>query len=295
MRSLAYFGLAGAVVLSLVGACRQDTSSEGEMDMALRADLGAAKKATSTTIRELNAPGGPIALKSRVKLSGVVISPLLYTEYEDNSMTDDWCRYRLAIMQADGSAPTLRDGMTITIRLRTMFSGDMSKLRACDELGKQNAVVVAMDGLKMGDLVEIEGTFLSAGANGSRFIDVYGGRVVGMGPAPMQPLPVHVDDPTMFGPNPADGGSGPAQAFIDACGVLVEFSKVKVTARNPVYQDFSINTTDMGGAAIAANYLRIVIKNYMSPAVGTMLQSVTGIVYADFGGKIWPRTAADIK
>jgi hypothetical protein len=297
MRELKRIGCALSFVpmLTLAGAgCRGgNTGEEMPMDLAMAADLTKATK--PTTIRDINMPGGSIQVNDRVKFSGVVISPLMWVTADDRTSGDDYCKYRIAVMQADGSAGTLRDGMVVSVDLKTQFMGTGSKLDFCQDYGKKNAVVVAMEAVKSGDAVDVEGFLESFGQNGSRYVDPYNGRVTGNGPAPIKPVAVDAD-PTMFA-----SGSPLPQAFVDASGVLVKLSNLMVSSRNASFQDFTVNTapaTDMGvsgGANIAANYMKVTVgSSFMAPMVGTTLMSVTGIVFGDFGGKVWPRVDTDI-
>lgn len=293
MRTLLHLGLAGALLsLGLQGGCRGSDSTDDTQDLGGNptSDLTVVKVTKPTTIRELNTAGGPIAVKDRVKFSGVLVSPFMWNSYDDNDPKSQYCNYRIVVMHSDGSAPTLSDGIVVTIGLKTTFAGDMSKLGQCTELGKKSTQVMSMDGVKSGDLVEIQGTLNSFGAAGTRFIDVYGGTVTGMGQAPMQPMPVPVADPSMFA-----GASPLPKAFVDASGVLVRFDNIQVTAAPNTYQEYTVNTTDMAGASISSSYVRVLTKGYMAPPKGTMLKSLTGIVFGDYGGKIWPRTVDDIK
>lgn len=291
MRTLINLGLAGALltVTALHGGCRGSEPADDTQDLGTdTSDLATVQEAKLVPIRELNQTT-PV-VKHRVKVIGVVVSPFMWDTYDDKDPKSQYCNYRIAVMQSDGSAPTLSDGIVITVGLRTTLSSDMSKLGQCQELGKKNTQVMAMDGLKTGDLVEIQGTLDSFGASGTRFIDVYGGKVTGMGQAPMQPMPVPVADPSMF-----FGTSPLPKAFVDASGVLVRFDNVQITAAPNTYQEYSVNTTDTGGASITSSYVRVLTKNYMAPPKGTMLKSLTGIVFGDFGGKVWPRTIDDVK
>lgn len=277
----------------LLAACRgTGTTDDPTSDFAVNSAADMAQvMATATTIRSLNALNG-VKIGDRVKVSGVVISPFNWTDTDDNATGDDFCNYRIVIMQADGSAPTKQDGMVVTIGLRLTFaSTDMSKLTQCSDLGKKNAAVVNMEAVMPGNLVEVEGKFGTLGTGGPRQIDVFSGTVTDKGPAPMQPMPLTADPATYIG---APSGMPTPQAFIDANGVLVKFDNVRINSRDNTYQDFVVNTTMTSGATIATNYLRAK-GNYMSPTVGTTLQSVTGIVFSNFRGTVWARTTADVK
>lgn len=286
-------GLAGALLTSWVqSGCRSSDMSDDTPDLSdnTPADLTMAKVAKPATIRDLNMPGGAVSLKDRVKVSGVVISPFMWKAYDDRDPKSQYCNFRIVVMQSDGSAPTLKDGIVVTVGLKTTFGGDMSKLTQCDTVGKNSVLVMSMDALKSGDAVEVEGTLDSFGAAGTRFIDAYGGKLTGMGQAAMQPMPVPVADPTLF----ANASPLPKQ-FVDASGALVRFDNVQVSTAPNTYQEYTVNTTDTGGASISSSYIRVLTKNYMAPPKGTMLKSVTGIVFGDYGGFVWPRTVDDIK
>jgi len=285
--------LLGAALL--FAACRgTGTTDDPTADLSVppsAADL-AQTPATETTIRSLNALSG-VKVGDRVKISGVAISPFMWSSADDNATGNDFCNYRIVLMHADGSAPTRQDGMVITIGLSLMFANtDMSKLTQCSDLGKKNSVVVNMDAVMPGDLVEVEGRFGTLGTGGPRQIDVFNGSVTAKGQSPMQPTPL-TEDPALYIGAPS--GMPTPKSFIDANGVLVKFDNVRVNSRDATFQDFVVNTTMTSGATIATNYLRARINNYMSPAVNTTLQSVTGIVFSDFRGTIWARTAADVK
>lgn len=295
MRELMRIGCVSALALAMAGTvgCRGgNTSEETPMDLAMDVDL--AKVTKPTTIRDINTPGGAIKVNDRVKFSGVVISPLMWVTADDRTSGDDFCKYRIAVMQADGTAGTLRDGMIVSVDLKAQLPATGSKLDFCQDFGKKNAVVVAMDGAKTGDTVDVEGFLESFGAMGSRYVDAYNGHVTANGQASIKPVAVDAD-PTMFA-----GGSPLPMAFVDASGVLVKFSNVTVSSRNASFQDFTVNTsvtTDMGvtgGASIAANYLKVTVGGFMAPMVGMTYTSVTGIVFGDFGGKVWPRDATDL-
>jgi hypothetical protein len=280
----------------LLLACR-DTStgtsdlSTGGGDMPAVGDGGggdmALAPAKATTIRELNDSASGIKVGDRVKFSGVVISPFMFTDEKNGR-----CYYRINVVQSDGSAPTLKDGIVVTTNVRGTFTTDMSMVSQCINQGRGLPVVAAMDGLKMGDLVEIEGR-LDSRANGgqmTRQIEVFGGVVTGKGAAPMMPTPVDADS-AMF----VRGSGMLPQAFVNAHGAFVRFKNVKVFGRDAMYQDFSVSTSGAApGAYILTRYPRILNSAYMSPANGTTLMSVTGIVLGDFSGSIWLRNAADV-
>ncbi len=287
MRTLLQIGLAGLLCWS--SACRPDDSKDDPPDEKM--DMGSMPAPSiRTTVRELNAPGSRFKPKDQIAINAVVVSPMMWTARPNG---DDYCHYRIVVMHADGSTPTLQDGMVVTIDLKTP-AGSMDGFGPCDDLSKKNSVTMAMDALKTGDAVDISGTFRSFGANGTRYVDVYGGKVVGAGPATIQPTPVAVADPTTF---TIGTGSSPPQSFVDASGVLVEFKNVAVTARDK-YQNFVVNsdTMNMGGATIASNFLKVLIgKDFMAPSVGAKFQSVVGIVLGDFHGEIWARGNKDLK
>ena len=287
---------AAAFGVLLLLACRDTSTGTSDLassggDMPAVGDGGsgdmALAPAKATTIRELNDSASGIKVGDRVKFSGVVISPFMFTD-ENNGR----CYYRINVVQSDGSAPTLKDGIVVTTNVRGTGTTDMSALTQCINQGKTVPVVAAMDGLKLGDLAEIEGR-LDSRANGgqmTRQIEIFGGVVTGKGPAPMMPTPVDVDS-AMF----VRGSGMLPQAFVDAHGAFVRFKNVKVFDRSAMYQDFSVSTSGATpGAYILTRYPRILNSSYMSPVNGTTLMSVTGIVFGDFSGSIWLRNAADV-
>lgn len=288
--------LLGALLAT--GACRDDGTGSTAQDMRapttttddlLAVDL-ATKVAKNTTIREINTTagqqGGTIAIGDRVKFSGVVVSPYMWT---DDDQTTGYCTYRIALMQADGSASTLQDGMVVQVSLKTTFMGDMSAYAQCGARAKTFNNVQAMDMAKVGHLVEIDAELSTRGKTGPRQIDLYFGSLADKGVAPMMPVPVAA--------NPADfvPGSPLPQKFFDSNGVLVKFSNVKINSRDTRFQDFKVSTESTGGAFIATNYLRATSSSYMSPMDGTTLSTVIGLVLPDFSGRIWARTTDDIK
>lgn len=284
----AHLGLALAAAAALTTGCREDGPpvTNTTMDLAMPEDMARAA-ARDFTIRELNSPTSNLKAGDRVHLSGVVISPQTWITSDDKA---GFCYYRVFIMQADGSPTTIRDGVAVTLGLKATF-GDMSRISECSRLAKMDAIGTTMLAVKPGEELEIEGKYSlrGSGATATRQIDVYKGTLNDKGPAAMMPVPLDADPMTY---QPAQ--TGLPQAFADAQGVLVTFANVKVNTRDMMYQDFNASTTDMGGARIATNFLRVANASYMSPMNGTTLKSVTGIVTGDFKGTIWPRTEADI-
>ena len=284
------FGTLLCASLSVAAGCR-DSGASADLGPALdltMVDL-AQTPAKPVSIRDLNNLNG-VKLQDRVKFSGVVVSPFLWTNANTKG---GFCNFRLVLMYADGSPSTLKDGMVLTVGLKTnALATDMAKTAVCQDLGKTNAVVTAMDALKLGDLVEVEGRFETSGTNGTgtRQVDVFAGKVTSMGPALMMPTPIDADPATY-----ASTSTGvPPQAFVDAQGVLVTFRTVKTNTRDTMYQDFYVNTGATGGTRISTNYLRVIDRAYMSPMDGTSLTSLTGCVIGDFGGYVWPAKKADI-
>ena len=212
--------------------------------------------------------------------------------WTDDDKTAGYCYYRIVVMQADGSPSTLRDGMVVSIGLKTTFGGDMSTFSQCKARAATFQNVQAMDAVKSGNAVEIDAVLDTRGKSGPREIDLYFGSITDKGVAPMMPVPVTAD-PNDF--VPAASGQPLPQKFFDSNGVLVKFDNVKVNSRDTTYQDFKASTVDTGGAFIATNYLRVIDRNYMSPPDKTALMYVIGIVLPDFSGRIWARTTADIK
>ena len=284
----AHLGLALLAVTALTAGCREDglVVNNMTMDLAMPEDL-ARPVARDLTIRDLNSPTSNLKAGDRVHLTGVVVSPQTWISSDDKA---GFCYYRVFAMQADGSPTTIRDGLAVTLGLKTTF-GDMSRITECSRLAKMDAIGTTMLAVKPGDEVEIEGKYSlrGSGATATRQIDVYKGTLNDKGAAAMMPVPLDADPMTY---QPAQ--TGLPQAFADAQGVLVTFANVKVNTRDMMYQDFNASTTDMGGARIATNFLRVTNATYMSPMNGTVLKSVTGIVTGDFKGTIWPRTEADI-
>lgn len=281
-------GLALAATLAAAG-CREADGPPAEtaMDLSVPADL-AAPMVKQVTIRDLNSPMGPVKTGDRVRFTGVVISPQTWITFDTNGT--GFCYFRIMVMQADGSPTTIRDGIAVTLGLKTTL-GDMSHITECSHMAKMDAVGTTMLMAKPGDEVVVEGKLASRGTGptATRQIDVYKGDLVDKGAAAMMPVPLDADPMTY-----QQSQTGLAQAFADAQGVLVTFKGVKVNSRDMMYQDFNVNTGDMGGARIATNFLRVVNAGYMSPMNGTQLKSVTGIVTGDFKGTIWPRTESDI-
>lgn len=292
VRSCAAFSLCGALLLL---ACRETamdktsdlaTSANPDMPGASGGDM-AQPPAKAVTIRDLNDSASSVKVGDRVKVSGVVISPFMYTDENGGR-----CYYRINIVQSDGSAPTLKDGIVVTTNVRGTFMTDMSTNTQCINQGKTIQVVAALDMLKSGDLVEIEGRLDARAAGGqmTRQLDIFNGTVTGKGPAPMMPTPVDAD-PAMF----VRGSGSLPTAFVDAHGAFVRFKTVKIFNRDATYQDFYVSTSGATpGPYILTRYPRILNSSYMSPMNGTALASVTGIVLGDFSGSIWLRTAADV-
>lgn len=273
-------------------ASSSDLATTGSGDMAAAGDAGPGDMAKAppkpTTIRAINDGSSGVSVGGRVKVTGVVISPFMFTDESGGR-----CYYRINVVQSDGSAPTLKDGMVITTNVRATGMTDMSLVSQCINQGKNVPVVASMDALKIGDLVEIEGTYdvRASGGQMTRQIDVFGGTLTGMGQAAMMPTPVDAD-PAML----VSMGSGSLPtSYVDAHGAFVRFKNVKVFNRNAMYQDFFVSASGAApGAYILTRYPRILNSSYMSPVNGTTLMSVTGIVLGDFGGSIWLRNSADV-
>jgi len=275
----------------LVSACRPADTSSGSLDLALAPDLTMAMPATPTTIRDLNSPQNTIKVGTKVKVTGVVTSPLRWVSADDSA---GYCYYRVHIVQTEPAPATLLDGMVLTLSMRTTTWTDGSTLSQCKDRAKTDTVAMAMDTIAQGQLVEVEGSLdTRANCGGTtRQLNMFGGKIVSQGMAPTQPTPVDVDA-TMY-PTATGSPKVLAKTFVDGHAALVRFTNVKSYGRNATYQDFSVSPTGAApGASIATSYLRA-LGMYTSLADGTTYKSVTGIVLGDFCGGIWPRTTADI-
>lgn len=273
-------------------ACRP-ADPNGQTDMANAvADLAMAPAAMPTTIRDLNSPNNTIKVGTKVKITGVVTSPLRWVDADTSA---GYCYYRVHIVQTEPAPATLGDGMILTLSLKNSSFTDGSTLTQCKDRGKTDTVAMAMDTLAMGQMVEVEGSYdTRANCGGTtRQINMFGGKIVSQGMAATMPTPVDAD-PTMY---PVATGSPKvlAKTFADNHAALVRFTNVKSYGRNATYQDFSVSPTGAApGAVIGTNYLRAQ-GMYTSLADGTTYKSVTGIVLADFCGAIWPRAATDLQ
>lgn len=260
-------------LLSL-GAC-QDPSA-GEADLASApADLATAVVAQKVTIRDLNTNKVPAG--TLVAFSGVLTSPVAYVEVA--GMTS--CELTMLVGQPD-PAPTLHDGIQVVYEKSAVDPGDMA-------LGSARCRAATMDEpitkLTMGHAVDVIGS-LAVSSSGERTIVLSTeANIVDKGDAPSKPLPVVLDPKALV--------NGTAMPFLDAAGALVQFQTVTVSDINK-YQDFNVSTDGMNKATIASNFMRSTTPMYMAPATGSVLMSVTGIVFIDFGGTVWARTAADI-
>jgi hypothetical protein len=273
----------------LIGACRPaDTTGADMMDVI---DMAMPPQAMATTIRDLNSAQNTVKVGTRVKITGVVTSPMRWVTGDDAA---GYCYYRVHIVQTDPAPATLGDGMILTLSLRTTMWTDGSTLTQCKDRAKSDTVAMAMDTLVAGQLVEVEGSYdtrANCGAT-TRQINMFGGKIVSQGMAPTQPTPIDVD-PTQY--VTATGTSKVlAKTFVDGHAALVRFTNVKSYGRSAMYQDFSVSPAGAApGALIGTNYLRA-SGMYTSMPDGTTYKSITGVVLADFCGGIWPRNMADI-
>ena len=273
----------------LIGACRPaDTTGADMMDVI---DMAMPPQAMATTIRDLNSAQNTVKVGTRVKITGVVTSPMRWVTGDDAA---GYCYYRVHIVQTDPAPATLGDGMILTLSLRTTMWTDGSTLSQCKDRAKSDTVAMAMDTLVAGQLVEVEGSYdtrANCGAT-TRQINMFGGKIVSQGMAPTQPTPIDVD-PTQY--VTATGASKVlAKTFVDGQAALVRFTNVKSYGRSAMYQDFSVSPAGAApGALIGTNYLRA-SGMYTSMPDGTTYKSITGVVLADFCGGIWPRNMADI-
>ncbi len=280
------------LVLSSLTAvsCRPADSTSPDMSDPI-VDMATPPAAMATTIRELNSAQNTIKVGTRIKVSGVVTSPLRWVTSDD---TAGYCYYRVHIVQTEPAPATLQDGMLLTLSLRTTTWTDGSLTTQCRDRAKSDTVAAAMDALMPGQMVEIEGSYdTRANCGGTtRQINMFGGKIVSQGMAATQPTPVDAD-PTQY--LTATGSPKVlAKVFADNQGALIRFSNVKSYGRNTTYQDFSVSPSGAApGALIGTNYVRAQ-GTFTSLADGTMYKSVTGIVLADFCGAIWPRTKDDI-
>lgn len=284
-------------VSSLLAACRpsttdtQDMSNSNIEDLSDVVDLSQPKTVVPTTIRYLNSVQDTIKVGDRVRVTGVVTSPLRWVSADTNA---GYCYYRLHVAQVEPAPATLQDGMVLILSLKMSNWADGSTLTQCKDRGKNDPVATAMDAATAGQQVEIEGTFdtrTNCGAK-TRQINLFGGKLTSQGMAVTMPTPVDVD-PTQY---PVATGS-PAvlsQKFVDGHAALVRFSNVKSYGRSTQYQDFSVSPTGAApGALIATNYLRAT-GSYTSLPDGTTYKTVVGVLLGDFCGTVWPRTTADL-
>jgi hypothetical protein len=121
------------------------------------ADLTTAPAATATTIRDLNSPNNTIKPGTKVKVSGVVTSPLRWVDADTSA---GYCYYRVHIVQTEPAPATLGDGMILTLSLKNSSFTDGSTLTQCKDRAKTDTVAMAMDTLAMGQMVEVEGSTL---------------------------------------------------------------------------------------------------------------------------------------
>lgn len=274
----------------LIGACRPaDTTGADMMDVV---DMAMPPQAMATTIRDLNSAQNTVKVGTRVKLTGVVTSPMRWVTGNDSA---GYCYYRVHIVQTEPAPATLGDGMILTLSLRTTMWTDASTLTQCTDRAKTDTVAMAMDTLVPGQLVEIEGSYdtrANCGAT-TRQINMFGGKIVSQGMAPTQPTPIDAD-PTQY--VTATGASRVlAKTFVDGHAALVRFTNVKSYGRSAMYQDFSVSPAGAApGALIDTNYLGAAPGMFTSMPDGTTYKSITGVVLADFCGGIWPRNMADI-
>lgn len=275
--------------LSVVACRPADTTSQDMSDPVV--DMATPPAAMTTTIRELNSPQNTIKVGTRVKITGVVTSPLRWVTSDD---TAGYCYYRVHIVQTEPAPATLQDGILLTLSLRTTMWTDGSLTTQCRDRAKSDTVAMAMDSLMPGQQVEIEGSYdTRANCGGTtRQINMFGGKIVSQGMAATQPTPVDAD-PTQY--LTATGSPKVlAKVFADNQGALVRFGNVKSYGRNMSFQDFSVSPAGAApGALIGTNYLRAQ-GSFTSLPDGTTYKSITGIVLADFCGAIWPRTKDDL-
>ena len=272
-------------------ACRPaDPSARTDMGGDV-ADLTTAPAATATTIRDLNSPNNTIKPGTKVKVSGVVTSPLRWVDADTSA---GYCYYRVHIVQTEPAPATLGDGMILTLSLKNSSFTDGSTLTQCKDRAKTDTVAMAMDTLAMGQMVEVEGSYdTRANCGGTtRQLNMFGGKIVSQGMAATMPTPVDVD-PAKY-PVATGTPKALAQTFVDGHAALVRFVNPKSYGRNATYQDFSVSTTGTApGAQITTNYIRAQ-GMYTSLPDGTTYKSVTGIVLGDFCGTIWPRNQMDL-
>ena len=185
------------LVLSSLTAvsCRPADSTSPDMSDPI-VDMATPPAAMATTIRELNSAQNTIKVGTRIKVSGVVTSPLRWVTSDD---TAGYCYYRVHIVQTEPAPATLQDGMLLTLSLRTTTWTDGSLTTQCRDRAKSDTVAAAMDALMPGQMVEIEGSYdTRANCGGTtRQINMFGGKIVSQGMAATQPTPVDAD-PTQY-------------------------------------------------------------------------------------------------
>ena len=177
---------------------------------------------------------------------------------------------------------TLHDGIAVVYVAAGLAQTDMALTAAQCRMLTMNSV---LNKLAMWDAVNVTGTYTVTSTGARQVVLAKETDIVDSGAAPTLPTPVLLDPQAL--------ANGNTMAFADANSALVQFQGVAVSDINK-YQDFNVSTDGVNKATIASNFMTLTTKNYMAPVDGSMLISVTGIVFPDFGGTIWARNSDDI-
>ena len=255
------------------GACQEPTITAADLTVVLP-DLAMASTRPHPTIRELN--NGTVPTGTKITVSGVIIGPLTYYELSTDKKS---CNYEVFIAQPDPT-PTLHDGIVVVLAKSDVAPDMTLSVAKCKTAGLNEAI----SALVTGHALEINGTY-NVTTDGERQVVVTASSdITDQGVAQVKPQPVVLD--------PKDLPNGNKMVFADAAGALVQFQNVTVSDINK-YQDFMASTDGMNKATVASNFMTRQNSTYKAPADGSMLKSITGIVFPDFGGTVWARTVDD--
>lgn len=277
--TLLVMGLLGA---SLAAGCR-DTDPPAPVDLTTPPTDGGGggdmtRVVMNTTIRDIN--GMKVADNALVSFSGVVNSPEVWID----RFSGGECRFNVWVTQVD-QKPELGDGMRVTRSLsKVPTDAGTPSLSECTAAAMNDEAYKGMAALKLGDSVQITGSFQRSAAGFRQVVVNRGSDVSSSGPAMTKPQPVVVT-PTLL---------KDSAAFLASQSAFVRLDNVK-TADKGAKGQYSF-TVAADGSADKAQMSTLFIRSFMIPADGTTLKSVTGVVVYDSTNSynVRPRVTDDI-
>lgn len=288
MRSLP----ATLLAIALACGCRDNSTpaiddlTSAVIDMAQSPDLPA-----SLTIREIN----DLPDNTMVRVTGAVVtSPYLWIDtFAASGTSPASCRFNLFVAQPS-AVPALKDGLRVTRSVNVPVDGGSPAVSACRTEAAKDAALTAMGALMPGDAVDVAGRFnVSSGTQQRSLVILNAEGVVSKGRAPAPIVPVVVTSTALT--------EGTAAAYREAQSMLVQLKTATVTDSGvPVAAAFKVTTDGTAKTAINTQFITSgpVVPDagvYTAPPNGTVLKTVTGIVFPEGMGSVRIRNRADIE